>query len=306
MHRFFLIVLSFFITAVSFGSIVPIEKAQSFAQGYFIHRFNVSHEASITEVKFQKVIIHQEKEKPVYYIFNLEKEAGFIIVSAEDATLPVLAYSFEGQFYPGKINEASDVFMKKYADQIRLVREQKLTQSKNIKKAWEEYLTPQIEPAAFAFTTPLLTTNWDQDCYYNLYTPSSISAPCNHVYVGCVATSMAQIMKYYDFPTTGYGTYSYIDPSFGSQSANFGATTYHWSQMPAQLGSSTSLSNKQAVGRLMSHCGISVDMQYGANGSGTSTAFTPDAFSDYFRYNYSATEIAATNYTTNEWGIILK
>jgi hypothetical protein len=76
--------------------------------------------------------------------------------------------------------------------------------------------------------------------------------------------------------------------------------------MPAQLTSGSSLTSKQAVARLMSHCGISVDMQYGANGSGTSSAFSADAFSDYFRYNYSAQELSAANYTASEWGVILR
>ena len=306
MQRLLLFFLIIFISVTSFGNIVSVETAQSFAKRFFIHRYNVSHESQIAGVSLQKPVIYAEKGKPLYYIINLEKEGGFIIISAEDATMPVLAYAFEGTFYSEGKNEASDVFMKKYADQIRRVREQKIAQSKSIKAAWNEYLNPKIEPATFAFTTPLLTTKWDQDCYYNLYTPSSVSAPCNHTYVGCVATSMAQIMRYYNFPTTGYGTHSYTDPNYGTQSANFGATTYNWSQMPLQLGSSSALAQKQTVARLMLHSGISVDMQYGANGSGTSSAFSADAFSDYFRYNYSAKEISAYNYTASEWGIIIR
>ena len=306
MHKLLFTILLVVISFYSFGNIVPVETAHTFAERFFIHRYNVSHENPIKEVNFKKVIHFEQNEEILYYIFNVENKGGFIIISAEDATLPVLAYAFEGEFYSEGRNEASEVFMKKYADQIRMAREQKIVSSKKIQAVWDEYLNHASKPNVFAFTTPLLSTNWDQDCYYNLYAPSTMSGPCNHAYIGCVATAMAQIMKYYDFPTTGYGSHNYIDPTFGTQSANFGATTYNWSQMPTQLGSSSAIAQKQAVSRLMKDCGVAVDMQYGANGSGTSTAFTPDAFSDYFRYNYAATEISAAKYTANQWGVILR
>ena len=54
-----------------------------------------------------------------------------------------------------------------------------------------------------------LNTTWDQNCYYNALCPSdNISTclnggtpnPCGHVYTGCPATAMAQIMKYWNYP----------------------------------------------------------------------------------------------------------
>src|SRR5690606_21342692 len=74
---------------------------------------------------------------------------------------------------------------------------------------------------------------------------------------GCVATAMAQVMKYHNHPAQGAGFHSYSAPNYGTLSANFGATTYNWGSMPNTVNSPNS-----AVATLMYHCGVSVDMQY--------------------------------------------
>ena len=287
------------------AKIVPVDSAALAAKNFYIHRYNITHAEKINSVEFSETTTRLSMQKPVYYTFNIKDDKGFVVVSAEDASRPVFAYAFEGMFYTYGKNETTDAFMKKYVEYVNKLRELHTKAGAEIKKEWRNLLSNNVLEA-FAYTTPLLTTKWDQDCYYNMYTPNDPSGYCNHALTGCVATSMAQIMKYYNYPSTGYGSHSYTHPNYGTLSANFGSTTYNWSSMPDKLQSSSTLAQKQAVARLMSHCGISVDMNYGPNGSGSSTAFTVDAFSDYFRYNYSATEIAAADYSTSDWGNILR
>lgn len=48
---------------------------------------------------------------------------------------------------------------------------------------------------------------------------------------GCVATALVQIMCYYQYPNTGTGSNTYTHPVYGQLSADFGNTTYNWTNM---------------------------------------------------------------------------
>ena len=130
--------------------------------------------------------------------------------------------------------------------------------------------------------SPLLTTTWDQGCYYNALCPSDPSGiyTCGHVYTGCVATAMSQIMKYHNFPPQGVGSHSYEDPPYGLQNADFGNTNYNWSSMPNNVTNSNT-----PVATLMYHAGVSVNMQYSTSGSGAYNENVPYALMNYFNYN---------------------
>jgi len=127
---------------------------------------------------------------------------------------------------------------------------------------------------------PLLTTLWAQDCYYDALCPADPAGPCSHAVTGCVATAIAQILKYHNFPSQGVGQHTYDCPPYGQQSANFGNTTYDWSAMPDSVAA-----NNTAVATLMYHAGVSVDMSYTATGSGASDVNVPVAFLNYFNYS---------------------
>ena len=126
---------------------------------------------------------------------------------------------------------------------------------------------------------PLLTTQWYQMSPYNLYCPGNTMT-------GCVATAMAQVLKYWNYPAFGKGSHSYTDDSgYGTQSADFGDTRYDWSNMPNKLTYSSSATEKAAVATLMYHCGVSVNMHYSTTYSGTAMNKCEVALPTYFRFN---------------------
>ena len=304
MHKFLLIILVSLSSFSLFAKTVSLDDAQAFAHDFYLFTYNSSHASSLTDVSFvEKFTQRDDENKALYYIFNVENKKGFVLISAEDAMWPILGYAFSGTFDKNHQIPALNFMLDIYEENLVKARTAE-SREKAIEEAWNQFATGT--PKALAFLGPLLSTEWDQDCYYNLYAPSDMSGPCGHAYAGCVATSMSMVMKYHDFPTTGYGTHSYTHPSYGNISANFGATTYAWSSMPNQLISTTPLAQKQAVARLMADCGTSVDMNYSANGSGSNTAFAASSLSEYFRYNYSAVEELASSYNTLEWGQILR
>ena len=144
---------------------------------------------------------------------------------------------------------------------------------------------------------PLCHTYWDQAPYYNALCPGGSVT-------GCVATAMAQIMKYWSYPSVGISSSCYNDgPPFYSQNygtlcASYDTSHYAWSKMQNNpLGGP----NNQ-IAKLMYDCGVSVDMDYSPTGSGAFVdGGNPSAqysFPTYF--GYDATTINFAQYYSNQ------
>jgi parallel beta-helix repeat protein len=218
------------------------------------------------------------------YIYNIGDQ-GFVIISGNTVLPPVLAYSDQGNF-PDLENAPENFasWIRHYDEMIVYAISNGIEPEAKIQRQWNDAAQGVFGSRNAKTVAPLISTHWNQDCYYNEYCPATSGGgwwggPCGHVYAGCVACAMAQVMKYWDYPTTGFGSHSYVHSVYGEQSANFGATTYHWDQMPNELWDSN-----DAVATLMYHCGVSVDMNYSASGSGAQSKDVETAMRSYFGY----------------------
>ena len=142
---------------------------------------------------------------------------------------------------------------------------------------------------------PLLTSCWGQGCYHNEACPADEHGPCQHVSAGCVAIAMAQVMYFHKQPVVGKGSATYYCSSYGTLSANFGSTTYNWEDMADTLHESNA-----AVAELISHCGIAVNMQYGAHLSLASNQKALAALHLNFEYPH-AKLLQHSNLNDEEW-----
>ena len=149
---------------------------------------------------------------------------------------------------------------------------------------------------------PLLTSKWSQWDPYNLYVPDPVTIP-----TGCVATAMAQIMYYWKHPATGIGQHCYPSP-YGQLCADFGNTTYDWSNMLNSYSGGESPTQKQAVARLMSDVGIAIDTHYAPLPVGSEASLDGnDALSVFFKYSSTATPvIRAGQATSADWFNVFK
>ena len=204
----------------------------------------------------------------VYFCDNSSQ--GFIIVSGDDNVKPVLAYSDEAGFDADKIAPDVAWWLNGYKEQIEEIIQNNVQASGEVKSRWEELKSGPVSNAgikAVHTVSPLEQTTWDQSPYYNAMCPFD-NAYNNLTVTGCVATGMAQILKYWGAPANGAGFHSYTDPTYGTQSADFGSTIYDWNSMPLSVtGPNT------AVATLMYECGVSVDMHYGVGSTGGSSAY---------------------------------
>jgi len=254
----------------------------------------------------------KESSAPLFYVFNVTGSHGFIIISADDIIPPVLAYSSETSFIADNIPPNVAAWLKGYEDQISYAISSNLEPAPEVQSQWAALNAGPLHRNVLKSTrgvAPLITTLWDQSPFYNALCP--FDNTYNQLTVtGCVATAMAMVMKYHNYPQTGVGSYSYNTNRYGTLSANFGATTYNWSAMPNNVTSSNT-----AVATLMYHCGVSVKMDYNVGSKGGSAAYVvasdspfcvENALKDYFGYASTLQGVKKSSYTDSQWISLLK
>lgn len=240
-----------------------------------------------------------------YYVYSGDNNA--LIVSASDITAPVIGYldhpvAESTPMPPQLVN-----WLDKFGKELKKVETDGPAKiSKNGKKA----ITPinvagiklqqpgmeSVAPkTARSNIAPLVQTTWDQGAPYNDLCPTG-------TYTGCVATAMAQAMKYHNYPEVGVG---YVSTTYNNKtlSMNLANTPFAWDDMLNTYPSKTSGTEAQrtAVATLMKAAGYSVKMNYGTNASGALSLAMPNAFVNNFNYDKGTQIVTRCYYTDDQW-----
>lgn len=226
------------------------------------------------------------------YVVSSGDNAGYVMVAGDDVVInPVLGYSTAGEFDYDAAPDNLKWWIGEYARMIEYAAEHGMAVAE----------TPKFDTSL----DPLIKTHWNQDYPFNDLCPMLDSE--TRAYTGCVATAMAQVMKYHEWPEQGTGSHTYTDPYCGQTlSANFGETTYRWDLMPNDYDGTWTAEQIKAVATLMAHCGVAVDMQYMPDGSGAYSGDVPGALVNYFGYAKDIIHRDRDYYTQNEWIEMMK
>jgi len=266
--------------------------------------------------RLRRVAKHTTDNQP-YYIFNKE-DGGFVIISGDDCATPILGYSNEGGIDLDNMPIQLEELLNAYALEIQEAVDNNLQATDNVREQWNSYLRASQAQQTTAVVNALITTTWGQYPRYNNKCPidASLSSLGGHPTTGCVATAMAQVMKYWEYPKKGYGSKRYDSEYYGTLYADFGSTAYDWDNMPQKLTSSTSSTQNNAVATLMYHCGVAVSMNYNSDGEGSSSANTIDwgggrasaenALKDYFGYATTVEGKQSSSMSATDWKSMLK
>lgn len=225
--------------------------------------------------------VPDKDEKTAFFIINYDG-GGFIILAGDKRSEPILAFSDINQFEIDSKDFPAGLVSWLYSskeniEDIRL-KNQKISlqvenQWNNLLEGGADVVSYRIEPEEPDCTPytiqkgPFLQTSWGQGCGYNSQTPSMSCGPCSHAWTGCVATAMAQVMKYHQYPTY-----------------------YSWSNMPNSYGTNT-------TSTLMKDIGNAVNMSYSCNASSADTqGEVASSFKNDFGYNSAS--YSGYNYQT--------
>jgi hypothetical protein len=316
--KYLLLSLIYFIflpPAISQGGTDPnsidIETAKTVAINYCLNTEAKYANSTASDIILSLAETGTADKIVLYYVFNINKEDGFIIISADRNSPPVLCYVPEGSFDLNPQNRASSFndWLEAFAIQIKnsilektiSTRWQKLWDAYTAKGAWD---TEKM--------TLNLTTRWHQG--YNKYAPVSLA--------GCVAVAMSQIINYYQWPINGIGDHNYADlPNDPIQWPDrFNCGYYEARYQPAGGGNFyfnnhsgiydyTKMANNDfdEVSRLMYNVAVSVDMDWTSCGSWASTpTVVAPSFKTYFNYSQDAEYVRQVDYTDPDWTNLLK
>lgn len=228
------------------------------------------------------------------YVFNIAGDGGFVIVSNDDRTTPVLGFSDSGSIDPDNMPSNMRAWLQGYADEIAWLEEHNVTVSAAARGQ------RRLGTHSIASIAPLVTTRWNQSAPYNNFCPEYATG--RRAVTGCVATAMAQVMNYHEWPQTATEPIpGYTTGTYGLELAALPATTFDWTNMlDSYSGGAGSEAQKTAVAQLMLYCGCSVKMNYGPS-SGANTSSVANALKSYFDYSSTTKFVSRSFYTYANW-----
>jgi hypothetical protein len=284
MKRYLLLVLAISINFGIKSQTVDYNTALNIAENTITERF--SNLAFNTEYKITSYSSENLNERTLIHIFNLEPN-GFILISGDMSATPVLAFSTESNYNIDDKNAAVEFWTDTYKRQLNYnISNNILPETETI----NEWTRLNVSPSNFIAKSnikaiePLLHTTWDQGRYYNAQCPEDPAGTDGHTVVGCVATALGQLLNYFRYPQTGIGSYGYEHPDYGWIEVDFSQQTYDYDHMPVEPND-----YNDNIARLLYNIGVSVDMNYGPDGSGMWNHKGAYTLYTYFDYNPSTT-----------------
>ena len=261
-----------------------LEKARQFMPGKSFSVSNISSHARTDNAGVTP-----------FYIFNAGNNAGFVIVSGDDRTKVILGYSDNGAIDVNHLPDNVEGWLDYYAEAISSLGDGPVT------------VKSEPQTAKRKNIAPLVQTTWGQGSPYN----GQCVFDGDQCVTGCVATAMAQVVNYYQYPNKvaaidGYELYNY-DDNWNITSVRYhipalSATTLDWKNICDTYGyyDERTDAQKAAVATLMRYCGQSVQMDYGPSSSGAVTEYVASALVQYFGYAEGAQALYRSDYETDE------
>ena len=231
-------------------------------------------------------VVEVQKE---YYVFNIDSDGGYVIVSGDDCVGDnlVLGYTEQGSFSTDNIPDNLKWWLNTTAKSIARLS------SLGVKAT----SVPLHEDIA-----PMITSMWDQGAPYNAYCPKVSGASC---LTGCMATALAQVMRYHRWPQdpTAYALPAYTMAN-GTEVDGLPVTQFDWDNMVDSYKGDITEAQQDAVATLMRYCGHSVQMDYNPDGS-NGIRYILDVLVNCFGYDPKLYDAHANEYSVSGWDALL-
>ena len=244
------------------------------------------------------------------YVFNVSNNGGYVIVSNDDQTVPILGFGQSGNIDLNNLPDNMRAWLEGYAEQIAWVKKY----GNNGAKGGNGAKAPRrVGTHSTTAIEPLITTRWNQGAPYNNFCPEIDG---EKTVTGCVATTVAQLMYYHYVHNSFAATSSALEGYTISSTMNkaketislpvsgLDATTFDWTNMTTTYGKESTDAAKNAVAKLMQYCGSALQMVYGLSANGGSSAYNeaiPYALNHCFGYDGGIQNCYRKNYSYAAW-----
>lgn len=232
-----------------------------------------------------------------YYVFNNPLNSGFQIMSGDDRALQVIAYSDSGNFSEGDMPEHLKFWMDSYSQQISGLGET-LYDNPSMSASSVPMASAVIDDQRISIS-PLIKTRWNQHSPFSDLCPLYNAKQC---VTGCVATAMAQLMYYHqwpqDFTTDIPGFHA---SSISSDIPPLNPVLFNWEDM--KLKYDWGETDGYAVATLFEYCANSLKMNYSPYASAAYTSSIARVLIDNFKYdsNMQYVRKIVAGYNDEQW-----
>ena len=229
-------------------------------------------------------------------------EGGILITAGDDGR--VVGYTDYGTVDDALQNKNLTDWLKTYCQYIESLQEQGLNNDDVDQLLNRQAQGRRKVPRHATAVEPLVETRWGQTTpYWNL---CPVDAQGYNCHTGCVATAMAQVMAYHQWPDISQGTGQFIHPSNGITAYDFGSQPYDWQNMRASYTGSATEQQKEAVALLMLECGAAVNMQYTSFGSAAYVSRVARGLIENMGYSQQARYLRRDWMTSDEWDAAIR
>ena len=267
-----------------------LQKAQAFANSHFARKGGAPKSKPASQIKALGQVSG-------LYVFGMSDAGGFVIVSNDDRTTPILGYSDSGTIDPNNMPDNMRAWLQGYAEEIAWLRANGTNEATQ---------TNRTNRAARAEVSPLMDTKWNQDSPYNDLCPV-YDANGSRSATGCVATAYAQVMYYTETTHRNTTTTTTAEiPGYTTKTKKIEmpaipeGTIINWSNMVTDYSVTTTEEQDNAVANLMLLCGCAVQMNYNYE-SGAYTKDVATALKTYFGYAATTQYVSRSCYTYANW-----
>ena len=237
------------------------------------------------------------------YIYNVADNGGFVIVSGDDRTDAILGYSDRGSFDEESVPENFRAWLVQMESEIASLPEAAT-------RAVDSAPTAAFRKVAtHARIRPLIITTWNQGNYnnainsdgvYNCHLPMIDGQyPCT----GCVAVVGAQLMYYYRWPQAATQEVSGYASSLAATNNALPPIQFQWDKMKTSYyPGDPDAEAVSAVADLLLYSAYAANMEFGVDGSASSTYTLAQGLCSYFDYDPNSwREVQRSNYSVSQW-----
>ena len=275
---------------------VTLEKAQDQARE-FLQSIGAQVDA-LYLVDAPKKVTSSREEAVYYYLFNFGADKGFVIISGDDRTQPVLGYSEEGNVTPEDIAHTMQPILNTYKGEMDKLE---MMQNEVIGGPAPRHVqSPSLSPVS-----PLVSSHWSQVAPYNNSTPTIGGVHCQ---AGCLAIAAAQIV--YSFRSRMPAKLAVTIPAYTTTKKKLAmssvpkGTSFYWDRMVDDLTNATS-TQISAVANLILYVGKALASDYNADATSAKLGNFPTALTNYFGFSSDVRQVKRTSYTLSRWKEIL-
>jgi len=286
-------ILLLMIAALSWAGPVDQQQAEENVRAFFTKQSKKGARGIRGISNRQKSLVLEKVSEvaDAYYVFNIQ-DGGFVIAAADDQVPAVLGYTDNGSFDADDIPDNMRGYLEGMAAEIQAIRQglgTGVTSNSSDRQA----------------IAPMVTTKWRQGAPFYYQCPTIGSSYCVS---GCVATAMAQVMKYHEWPKEKCEQIpSYRSSDAVGTLAALPGVVFDWSNMKDTYSysiASTDVS-AQAVAQLIRYCGQSVAMKYNTGSSSAETSSVVGALKTYFNYDVGVHKEPRKNYNIDDWNNLI-